>query len=150
MARLTRQRARALCLAMLINPVAFVTITVLLTRYRLPSGSPAWAGKAHIAALVVSAYMIIAPFLLPTLMHSSRERMRARGTDPDALLALAGIGGAVGPVACGLFLVVFGDKVIVLQAGLLVSLVVTGYWYWRERALLFGSRPPVVGVQDPR
>ena|SRR5437867_3137652 len=119
---------------MLMNLVFFIMITVLLTRYRLPVGPPAWSGKGRIAALVISAYMIIAPFFLPALIRRSTERMLARGTDPDGLLALTGIGGAMAPVACGLFLVVFGDRVIFLQAGLLVSLVATGYWYWRARA----------------
>ena len=135
---------------MLINPVAFITLTVLVTCYRLPASPPAWSGYARIAALVISAYMIIAPFLLPTLIRRSRERMCARGIDLDGLQALTGISGATGPVVSGLFLVLFGDKVIFLQAGLLISLVVTGYWYWRERALLFPSRPPVIGAQGPR
>ena len=146
MATLSRQRARTLCLALLANLVFFLTITVFLTRYWLPVSPPAWLGKARIAALVVSAYMIIAPLFLPTLMRSSRERMRAHGTDPEGLLALTGIGGAMAPVACGFFLVIFGDRVIFLQAGLLVSLVAAGYWCWRERALLFPSRPPVAQV----
>src|SRR6058998_2696802 len=85
---------------MLMNLVFFIMITVLLTRYRLPVGPPAWSGKGRIAALVISAYMIIAPFFLPALIRRSTERMLARGTDPDGLLALTGIGGARALLGC--------------------------------------------------
>src|SRR5438093_13353522 len=107
---------------MLMNLVFFIMITVLLTRYRLPVRPPAWSGKERIAALVISAYMIIAPFFLPALIRRSTERMLARATDPDGRLALTGIGGAMASVASALFLALFRDRGIFRRAGLLVLL----------------------------
>lgn len=148
MAGLSREKARTLCLMGLFNPVFFVPITVLLTLYSSPASPPSWVGKARIAVLIASAYMLIAPFLLALLLTKSSEQLRSRGIDLHALLALMGIAGAVTPSAGGLLLVGVGDRVVYLQFGLLVSIVAMGYWSWRERALLFPSRPPVVHTQD--
>jgi hypothetical protein len=147
LAGLSREKARTLCLIGLFNPIFFVPITVLVSWYGSPASPPAWAGKARIAVLIASAYMIIAPFLLALLLTKSSEQLRSRGIDLHALLALMGIAGAVTPSAGGLMLVVVGDRVVYLQIGLVVSIVTMGYWSWRERALLFPSRPPVVQSQ---
>ena len=148
MAILTREKARVLCLAMLMNPILFIGITLFFTRYSLPVDPPYWSGKARIAALAISAYMIIAPFVLAAVLRKSSDQLRARGVDIDALIALTGIGSAMGPVMCGLFLFVLGDRLIFLQMGLLVSLFAMAYWCWRERLLLFPPQPPVIRTQD--
>lgn len=102
MAGLSREKARTLCLMGLFNPVFFVPITVLLTLYSSPASPPSWVGKARIAVLIASAYMLIAPFLLALLLTKSSEQLRSRGIDLHALLALMGIAGAVTPSAGGL------------------------------------------------
>jgi hypothetical protein len=130
---------------MLINPLLFVPITVLLTRYRVAANPPEWSGKARMAWVLVSAFMIVAPFLVAALLGRSSEQVRAAGIHLDALLALMGIGGSAVPVVFGLVLVAYGDRLVFLHIGLLISFVTMGYWSWRERALLFGSRPHVVG-----
>ena len=145
---LDSRKMRILCIVMLFNPVLFVFITILLSLARLPAHPPEWSNKARIAALVISAYMMLVPFLLNVLPRKSVEQLRARGIHFDALLALVGLAGSAWPMVCGVALVASGDRLGFLYVGLLLSVVGTAYWSWREREFLFRSVPPVVPTKD--
>ena len=135
---------------MLCQPLLLLPITGLLIRFGVSAHPLDWLGTARIAALAISAYMMGAPFLLAVLLPKSSEQLRARGVDLDALLALTGVAGSILPLGCGLALVVCGDRLVFLYVGWFVSLAGMGYWTWRERELIFPSRPPVVPTRDPQ
>ena len=136
---------------MLFQPLFLLPVTIILVLFRVEADHPpAWLGKARIAALITSVYVIGAPFLLSLVLNKSIGQVRARGIDPDGLLALLGIAGSILPMACGLALVVCGDRVEFLYIGWITTLAAMGYWSWRQRALLFPSRPPVVESKEQR
>jgi hypothetical protein len=135
---------------MILQPLLMAPISVILVRYGGASHPPDWLGKAHIAALIIVAYMMIAPFALAGLLPRSSQQLHARGIDPDALITLAGIGSSVLPLLGAVLLVAMGDKVAYLCIGWVLTVVALGYWSWRKRGLLFPSRPPVVRAKDPQ
>ena len=99
---------------------------------------------ARLAALLVSAYMLGAPFLIGALLKRSSHYLTERGIDLDALTALVAFAGVMAPIACGLALVISGDRVFFIYFGYLLSIATLVYWSWRARPLLFPARPPVV------
>jgi len=122
---------------------------LVLTWLRVPAHPPVWLGKARIVAVVATAYVLIAPFVLTVALRKASEQLRSSGTDPEGLVALTAIGGSTVPMMCGLLLAVVGDKWALLHLGFLVTIGAMGYWAWRERRLLFSPTPFAARTKDP-
>jgi hypothetical protein len=133
----SKSTLRLQCLILLATPLFCAWVAPVVARGHVSILPSPWLPFANWSFLAIAVYLFTAPFIVEVTMRRSRERIFAKGFNPDMVVLLTGVGGSAAVASLTLLLVIFGDGSVGRVYGWApVSLVIGGFWCWRFRKFL--------------